>query len=407
MDLQLAWRNVWRNPRRTMVILTAVVIGVWSMVFTAALMRGTADGIVKNNIATLTGHIQIHQHLYPDDPVVDYRIARPDLLEETLLRHLPEQSHWSSRVRVSAVANNARHNAGVILVGIEPPKEARLSFIGTGVTQGEYLQSDDKSGILIGQSLAERFETRIGRKLILMSQDTNGDIASRAFRIRGIFQAEMELTEKVFVFVHRSAAQEMLRMGATISEVAVLLPDHVPAGPMAETLTAQLANDDLTVRSWKQILSMITAILELYDTFILIWFLMVFVAMAFGIVNTTLMAVFERMREFGLLKALGMRPRRIVGGILTESSIILTGGMLLGSLLGLFSCWLLSYRGIDLSALAEGVAYSGMSRIIFPQVLVKDLVGANVVILILGLLVSLYPAIKAARFTPVEAMTRT
>jgi putative ABC transport system permease protein len=130
----------------------------------------------------------------------------------------------------------------------------------------------------------------------------------------------------------------------------------------------------------------------------------VFVAMGFGILNTTLMAVFERMREFGLLKALGMRPIRIVKGILTEALIILFVGMLIGNGLGLISCYALSFHGIDLSALAQGVEYAGMSRVIIPQVIAKDLLGANLVVLSLGLLVCLYPAVKAARFTPVEAM---
>ncbi len=407
MDLLMAWRNIWRNPRRTLVILTAVVIGVWSMIFMGALMRGTIAGMVKNNIDTLTGHIQIHHRSYPDDPVVDYRIARPQALDEALLRHLPAQSRWSRRVRVNAVANNARHSTGVTLVGIDPSKEAPVSFIGTSVTRGSYLQDDDRSGILVGSALMEQFETRIGRKLILMSQDTKGEIASRAFRIKGVFQAEMETTEKQFVFVNRAAAQKMLKMDESISEVAVVLPDYETADQVAQNLGSKLAAEDLQVRSWRQILSMITAMLKLYDTFIFIWFLVVFVAMGFGIVNTTLMAVFERMREFGLLKALGMHPARIIKGILTESGLILVCGMLCGNLLGLLTCRLLAFKGIDLSALAEGVAYAGMSRIIYPQILIKDIVSANGVVLILGLLVSLYPAIKAARFTPVEAMAHT
>jgi ABC-type antimicrobial peptide transport system permease subunit len=142
----------------------------------------------------------------------------------------------------------------------------------------------------------------------------------------------------------------------------------------------------------------------MYDSFILIWFVVVFVAMGFGILNTTLMAVFERMREFGLLKALGMRPGRIIKGILTEALFILLIGLAMGNLLGLASCWALSFNGIDLSALAKGVEYAGMSRVIFPVIWSKDVVSANLVVLLLGLLVCLYPAIKAARFTPVEAM---
>jgi ABC-type antimicrobial peptide transport system permease subunit len=126
--------------------------------------------------------------------------------------------------------------------------------------------------------------------------------------------------------------------------------------------------------------------------------------MGFGIVNTTLMAVFERMREFGLLKALGMRPRRIVRGILTESFFILICGMALGDLVGLASCWAVSIKGIDLSALAQGAEYAGLSRIIFPALQAGDLLDANAVVLGLGLLVSCYPAVKAARFTPVAAM---
>jgi ABC-type antimicrobial peptide transport system permease subunit len=135
-----------------------------------------------------------------------------------------------------------------------------------------------------------------------------------------------------------------------------------------------------------------------------IWYLVVFIAMGFGIVNTTLMAVFERMREFGLMKALGMRPVRIVRGILTEAALILLCGMVVGNLLGIATCWLVSRTGIDLSALAKGVEYAGIARVIYPQIWLKDVISANGVVLVLGLLVSLYPAVKAARFLPVEAL---
>lgn len=405
MDFQLAWRNIWRNPRRTAVILIAVIMGVWSMIFLGALMRGVVAGMVKNGISTLTGDVQIQQTLYPDDPSVDHRIRDPRAIGKILTRVLPAGSRWTMRVRVNAVAADARHNGGVTLVGIDPDSEARVSFIGHSITRGKYLQAQDTNGILVGRSLAEEFQTRLGQKLILMSQDTRGQIASRAFRITGIFRSEMESTEKQFVFVTRRAAQQMLKMDGAVSEVSVALPRHEQARQVAAALAARLAGKDLTVRSWQQALPLLTAYLALYDHFVLIWFLVVFIAMGFGIVNTTLMAVFERMREFGLLKALGMRPRRIVKGILTEALLILLCGMAAGNLLGWFSCWALSFKGIDLSALAQGAEYAGMARVIFPAVWPGDILSANGVVLGLGLLVSLYPAIKAARFTPVEAMT--
>jgi ABC-type lipoprotein release transport system permease subunit len=407
MNLQLAWRNIWRNPRRTAVILTAVVIGAWSMIFLAALMGGIVDGMVRNGIATLTGHLQIHQRDYPDDPVVDHSIDDPQSLLKLLAGNLPAGSHWSARVRVNAVAGNARHSAGVTLVGIDPGQEAKVSFIGTAVTQGAYLQPDDPSGILIGRALADRFQTRLDRKIIITTQDSQGDIASRAFRISGIFEAEMESTEKGFVFVDLASAQKMLKMGPAVSEVTVLLPRHGMAQATAAKLQRILGSDELRVRSWQQILPLLTAMLKLYDNFILIWFVVVFVAMGFGIVNTTLMAVFERMREFGVLKALGMRPGRIVAIIETEAFFILIFGLVIGNVLGLLSCWALSFNGIDLSALAQGVEYAGMARIIYPVLRIQDVVDANLVVLGLGLLVSLYPAVKAARFRPVEALMHT
>jgi ABC-type lipoprotein release transport system permease subunit len=131
MYLQLAWRNIWRNPRRTTVILAAVIIGVWSMIFLGALMRGIAVGMVKNGIATLTGHIQIHHKGYRDDPAVENSIFNHQVVEKALSKSLPPRAKWSSRVRVNAIANNARHSTGVTMVGIEPRAEAKVSFIGS------------------------------------------------------------------------------------------------------------------------------------------------------------------------------------------------------------------------------------------------------------------------------------
>jgi len=182
MVLQLGWRNIWRNPRRTVVIMTAVIIGVWSMIFLGALMRGIADQMVRNGIATLTGHIQVHHKGYRNDPVVENSMAEPEVVATALKKFLPPDAHWTSRVRVDAIASNARHSGGVTLVGIQPRREAKLSFIGQAITEGRYLQHDEKHGIVVGKALVDKFETRLGRKLVLMSQDTDREIASRAFR---------------------------------------------------------------------------------------------------------------------------------------------------------------------------------------------------------------------------------
>jgi len=404
MYFQLAWRNIWRNTRRTLIIMIAVIIGVWSMVLLGSLMRGIAIGMINNGISTLTGHVQIHARGYRDDPAIENSIHDTSKVEDVLKSILPDKSRWTMRVRVNAIASNAHHSTGVTMVGIDPAEEARVSFIGTAMAEGRYLRSDRPDGILVGEALLDKFDTKIGRKLVLMSQDTQGEIASRAFRIVGTFKAEMEATEKQFMFVIRKASQQMLKLGTDISEVAIILPGPPDNPGVYNKLKSALPSDQFEVLTWRELLPYQTATLKILDGFMYIWYLVVFVAMGFGIVNTTLMAVYERMREFGLLKALGMKPLWIIREVLIESFLLLISGMIIGNVLAFISIYLLSSNGIDLSVLEAGAEYAGMTRVIYPAIDIKDFLIANLVVMLLGLLISLYPAVKAARFTPVEAL---
>jgi ABC-type lipoprotein release transport system permease subunit len=404
MYLQLAWRNVWRNKRRTAIILTAVVIGIWSMILLGSLMRGIAVGMIQNGIATLTGHLQIHHNGYRNDPDIQNSISDPNRVVEAIRHKLPVGALWSLRVRVNAVASNARHSSGVTLVGIDPAAEAQISFLGSAMYQGRYLSPDDKSGIIVGNALLEKFETKLGRKLVLMSQDTNREIASRAFRIVGTFRAEMESTEKQFVFINRTESQKFLKLKNGISEISIVFPDKPDNPEVYQALKSALPSRNFEIHSWRELLPFQMAYLKILDGFMWIWYLVIFVAMGFGIVNTTLMAVFERMREFGLLKALGMKPWWILREVLTESCLLLITGMAIGNFLAFICIYALSGSGIDLSALAAGAEYAGMTRVIYPAIAIKDVLMSNFIVLFLGILVSAYPAVKAAKFTPVEAL---
>lgn len=217
----------------------------------------------------------------------------------------------------------------------------------------------------------------------------------------------MESTEKAYAFVTREAAREMLKMDGAVSEFAILLPEEKDAGPLAARIQNSLPPDSYEVLTWRDMLPLVSAVLALYDQFIFLWYVVVFIAMGFGLVNTVLMAVYERMREFGLLKALGMRPLRIVGDVLLEAFFILVIGVLAGNVLGILSVLALKTRGIDLSAVSAGSEFAGLGRVIYPTLELRDILLANGVVLILGLVVSLYPALRAARFTPVEALART
>jgi ABC-type lipoprotein release transport system permease subunit len=407
MELQLAWRNIWRNPRRTVIIMVAVIIGVWTMIALTSLMRGMVTDMFENGISTLTGDIKIYPAGYHDDPSIEYRIDDPDSVMSTIAKILSPDSKYAARVRVNAIASNARHSIGLSLVGIDPEQEKGVSFIGNGVVDGRMISEDDNNAIVIGQALLEKFDTRIGRKLILMSQDSQNEIASRAYKIVGVFRAKLASTEKQFVFVSKSSVQAMLRIDNGVSEISIVTGVHEKSEPVAEHIGAALNDVGLEIYTWKDLLPMLKSYMEIFDGFVVLWYLVIFVALAFGIVNTMLMAVFERMREFGLLKALGMKPGLILRSVLIESGIILIMGVFVGNLLALGSVMIIAATGIDLSALATGLEYVGVSSIIYPEIVWKDVFLANGVILVLGLAVSTYPAVKASRITPIEAMAHT
>jgi ABC-type lipoprotein release transport system permease subunit len=400
--LRLAWRNVLRNRRRSAVILVAIAVGLWSMLVFAGFTRGWSNDVSRNAVATLTGHMQIHALHYLQDPSVDHVMSAPGPALRALLDAKPVAA-WASRVRVPAVVMSERETAGVTLVGIDPAREAGLSFVADAVRQGRNLAGPGDDGILLGRKLAERLDTGLGKRVVLMSQAADHSVVDRGFPVVGIYRADRSSTEMTFVFVGRRAAQEMLGLGTQVSEVSLTLRDPSRVGGFVERVRAAATGMD--VQPWTRLEPMAEAMVALGQAWIWMFYVVMYIAMAFGLVNTLLMAVLERTREFGLLQALGMRPRLIVNQVLAESSVLLAVGVLTGVLLAEATLALL-HHGIDLSALAAGAEMWGMSKVIYPTLRASDVVAAIVFIVVLGALASLYPALRAARKVPVEAITR-
>lgn len=409
MDFQLAWRNIWRNPKRTGIILTAITIGVSAMITLASLSRGMAGGMVENAIDNLIGHIKIMNPEYRTDPDISHRMDDYKEIVALAAPLLPEGSKLTRRIRVDAVAANARETVGVELVSIDPAMEAGVSFISHAPVEGARIKKGDLRGVLMGAALAQKLQTGIGKKLVVTTQKADGESGSRAFRIRGLFHAEMEATEKAFLFVTHQAAERLLGQKDIATEVAITLPKGASDKEIAvvsQGIKEALAEAPVSVTTWRDLLPAITAYLAMFDSFLIIWFVVIFIAMGFGIVNTILMAVYERMREFGLLKAIGMKPSRIIAMVLSESIFLLVAGCILGTALGVGFVWYFSQGGINLGSFSQGTQMLGISRIIRPMIFQSDIIVANAVVVILGGLVSIYPALKAARFTPIDTMNQ-
>jgi ABC-type lipoprotein release transport system permease subunit len=402
--LRLSWRYLWRNHRRTSIMLLAIGVGVWAMIFMTALMRGMVDQMIADGIDVLPGLVQIHDPAYRDDPSIDNSIPPP---QSRLLEALnsPPVTAWTGRVKVPAMISSERNTRGVMLLGVDPEGEIALGFDPESIVEGRFLDGTDDQGIVVGRKLLERLETDPGKRVVVMSQDPDNNVADRGFRIVGVFEAKLSGTEERQIYAGLATVQELLNMGDQVSEVAVTGGDYRNVSEL-ESRIREAAGQDLEVLPWTELDRYLGMMLGVMDGFVLIWIVVIFLALSFGLANTLMMAVFERVREIGLMQALGMKPSAILYQVLLESLMLLALGLLLGNLLA-FASVLPVRDGIDLSVVAEGFEMMGVSSTLYPALKVKDVVTANVVVMALGILTSLLPAWRASQYRPVEAIART
>ena len=353
--------------------------------------------------ASFPGHVQIHDPDYLDDPSINNRVAYSDAELAARFEDL-DRVAWAARVRVPAVVTSERESRGVTLLGIDPEAERSFSFIDYDAVDGRFLEGPDDNGIVLGAKLADTLETRVGKRVVVMSQDPENEIADRGFRVVGLFHAEMEATEESLAFVGKRTAQKMLRIGDSVTEVAFVGDDYRDVEPLYSKVVERV-DDAVQVSRWTEVDTYLGTMMGMMDGFMLIWVIVIFLALSFGLVNTLVMAVFERIREIGLMLALGMKPAMILGQIIIESMMLLSVGLLIGDVLAWATIKPLE-GGIDISIVAKGMEMFGASSVLYPNLDVDDVILANVVVLVLGFFASLSPAWRASRYEPVEAITK-
>jgi ABC-type lipoprotein release transport system permease subunit len=397
----LAWRNLWRNPRRTVITLIVVSIGLWSILFFNSFMIGWMQSSKDAALKLLTGDGQIHAVGYMDDPNVDAFMPAPT---PALLAALNSDvfADWTQRIQAPGVVQSEYKTLPINIMGVDPAAERRISTIPGMVTDGRYLESSEDDGVILGKHLVERLKTGLGRRVILMSQSADGTLAERSFDVVGIFDADQGV-EDFYAFTGLSASQGFLGLTDEIAQIVVTLPQEAELDPSIKTLRD--AAPELDVRSWKELNLFLATTDTFMGAFIFIWLGIVFSLMAIGIVNTQLMAVFERTQEFGLLRALGMKPRRVLLMVSIESAMLIGTGVLLGALIAALTIWSLS-GGIDLTAYAQALEMMQGGSIIYLDYHLDGFVLFSLLIWILGVLVALWPARRASKCSPVEAMRR-
>ncbi|HLZ84438.1 MAG TPA: FtsX-like permease family protein [Caulobacteraceae bacterium] len=395
----IAWRNLWRNPRRTGITLAVVAIGVWSILTFDVMLKAWAVNSRQEALRLLTGEGQIHAAGYLDDPGVGHRTPAPagDLLA---VLDGPMVSAWAPRVRVPAIIRSEYRTRPVTLLGVSPTAEHAVSDLPSQILAGRYLVSPADSGVVIGADLAVRLKTRLGKRVIVMAQGADGRLAERGFVIVGLF-GNTRGAQDEFVFTGLRPAQAMLGVGGDLSETSLDVAPKVK--PDVAVAALRRAAPGLDVQPWTALSPLAYTMETISGAYIGVWLAVVFVLMAIGIVNTQLMAVFERTREFGLLQALGLRPGMIVLLVMLESTLLIGLGVVAGVVLMVATLAPFA-GGIDMSAFAAAAELAGGGGRLYPVLAPVDAVTLSLIVWVLGVAATLWPARTAARAAPVVAL---
>ena len=398
--LKMAWRNIGRNRRRTVVTVGAMALGLYAMVIWFGMLQGLLNDMEETVVEVELGDLQIHAPTYLDDPSLYTDIE--DF--EALLARL-EAAGFRASARLVGAGLAAAHDsaAGASLRGIDVQGNARVSVISTRLAAGEWLDDGDPAGVVVGRRLARALDLAVGDELVVLSQTTDGAIANDLYLVRGILESVSDGVDRSAVFLTDAAFRELFFMPAGAHEVVVRKPDDLELAAALETV--QGLAPGLDTRSWRSLVPTIATYLDSARQMMGFVSAIVYIVIAILILNAMLMAVFERIREFGVLKALGVEPRQVLSLIFVESALQTGLALAVGLALSLPTLWYLVEFGIDTGALG-GVSVIGATFATVWRAAVSPVTFATpaLTLILLVLAAVIYPALKAARISPVEAM---
>ena len=416
--LILSWKNIWRNKVRSAVIISAIAIGLFSGTFLLAFMNGWILGTVDSDIRTQYSHIQIHNteflanndvgaYFFRTQMTQKTQISANDNLEENSdCENLPSFASFAFRLNLNGMLASSHNALGITAKGVFPDEEIQVTDVWKHIadTMGVFLTDDSRMPIVISSRTAEKLRVRLRSRIVFTFQDVNGDMQSLAFRVGGIYRTTNAMFDESTVFVRYAdiLPYTALPEGA-VHETALLFPTIEDANLALPQIKALFP--DKTVRLWSELnpaLAMYFSFTEFMGLIILGIFLF---ALSFGIINTMLMAVLERTRELGMLGAIGMSKRNIFSMIMLETVFLTLVGGAIGIILGIAVILPTMETGIDLSFfMADQFEDFGFGSMVYPVFDIKMFTEIVVLVLIAGIVSAIYPARKALKLKPLDAM---
>jgi ABC-type lipoprotein release transport system permease subunit len=400
----MAWRNLWRHRRRTLIVVLAIGLTMAMMMMYDGLMAGFEQAIYGNAIKVLGGNIQIYAEGYHDKPNQTPLLPLPDEMQVvSAAESAPQAVMASRRINTSGLASNREGAFGVSIIGIEPDKEQPISVIAQNIAAGRYLTADDQDVLFIGKGLAEAMDIGVGDRITLVGRSTHNQTRQRTMTIAGIFDIGMPDIEKRTVYMSLNEAENLYDMNGAASEVMLILKQIGQERRVIKALKASLPG--YVIDSWQTSFPDLESAVGRKNSVMNIFSIIILVIAGIGILNLLLMAVYERTREIGLLGALGLKPRQITTLFLLEGTLMGLVGVVFGVALGLAINALLSRVGFDYSQFSSLTEYTALiSGKVYSTLGLERIVQRTVTVLIIATLAALYPAREAAKKEPAEAL---
>lgn len=423
----LSWKNIWRNKVRSVVVIAAMTVGIFGGLFTWAIYKGMTDRRVKEALTKEVAHIQIHDPKFMENPEVGLTLPDPAAIVR-YAENLPGVKAVSSRLKIVTMITSSAGSAGVTVIGIDPVKEKKVSELYTSVydstmlretlkltdqqlvstylkdSTGSWFIGPQRNPVVIGESLARKLKVKINSKVVLTFQGADGNLTGGSYRVSGIYRIDNNTFEETNVFVPKPDFAALAALNPDDAhEIAIFMNDPRLISKTRESLASIYPG--LDVVTWKTLLPDVAMLNDLVEVSMVIIMVIILGALGFGIVNTMLMVVLERVRELGMLMAVGMSKRRVFNMIILESVLLCLTGALVGMAAGAVFIEVFNKKGIDLTAFVQkGMEAWGFNAVMYPTLPFRFYILVAILVVITGIAASAYPAWKALKLKPVVAL---
>jgi ABC-type lipoprotein release transport system permease subunit len=407
INIKMAWRNIWRHPRRSLLTIAAILFASILLIFSVSLQLSSYDTMIDAAIKRHTGHLQIQASGYNEEKKMRQVIRDPAEAIEAF-EDLPQIKTFSYRANTFSLVSSDERTYGVWVVGVDPVREKQASTIAKVIRQGRYLLEEDTTQALMGTLLAKNLAVDIGDELVLLGQGLDGSMAATVVTVKGIFSTGQPEFDRSSLQMPLSAFQETFSMGQAVHEIVVIGKDLGQLPQLADStrkrLKDRVPSQDLKALTWQELLPGLEQSIQVDMVSGWISYGILVIIVAFGIMNTFLMAVMERTREFGMLLAVGMRHGQIARLFLMESALMTLLGIVSGIVCGCLVTYYFQVHGFEIPGTQEIMAQWGLSTRLWPRITPISVLLGPALILVITLLTAIYPVLRIYRLQPVKAL---